>query len=90
MVEKTKVGVEIPPINIKELNIHIKGTSSLISNKFSETSKKQMLDKQQKKAKMAKEAKDPEKCFKESLYPMGKGKYGFPASGFKKAMVSDT
>lgn len=47
-----------------------------------------MLDKQMKRATKAKEAKDPEQDFLDSLYPMPDSMgYGFPALAFKAAMV---
>lgn len=66
----------------------IVGTSALITHKWSEKAKKAMLDKQMKKAAAPKEAKDPEKDYRDSLYilPDGTG-YGFPSVGFKAAMV---
>jgi len=79
--------IKVKALNKKRLKIRIKGTSPLICNKFSESQQKAILDKQMKKAKVGKEAKDPEKQYQESLYVMDDGRFGFPASGFKKAMV---
>jgi hypothetical protein len=47
-----------------------------------------MLDKQMKKATAGKEAKDPERDFRESLYVLEDGTYGFPIIGFKAAAVT--
>jgi hypothetical protein len=46
-----------------------------------------MLDKQMKKAKTAKEAKDPEADFRASLYEHPDGGYGFPCVAFKASAV---
>lgn len=73
--------------NIARLRVHVHGTSSLICHRWSEKAKKQMLDKQMKKASKAKEPKDPEGDFRESLYVTDEGGYGFPAVGFKAAVV---
>ena len=88
--EPTEQVVKIPPIDFGTAKITLIGDTPLITNKMSEKAKQQMLDKQMKKAKTAKEAKDPEACFKGSLYPIPgkKNKYGIPAGGIKQAAVS--
>jgi hypothetical protein len=82
--------IVIPEIAEGQVIIEVTGISSLICHNFGEKSKKQMLDKQLGKPRMKKAAKDPQQDFKDSLYPLPgkKGRFGFPASGFKKAMVS--
>lgn len=83
--------IEIPAINISEIEIVLIGDSSLICHRWSDKAKKEMRDKHMKKATSGKEAKDPDKLFKESLYVMPRGKptkYGFPAIAFKAAAVS--
>lgn len=47
-----------------------------------------MDEKQQKKAKKGREARDPVQEFKDSLYTMSKGRYGIPAAGIKNCAVS--
>lgn len=87
--------IQLPPLNIQRARITIAGDSPLICHKWSDKAKKQMLDKQMKKAKSAKESKDPEQDFWGSLYIL-KGtpadgvetmEFGFPAVGFKAAAV---
>jgi hypothetical protein len=59
-----------------------------IVNQFSKKAQQMMLDKQMKKAGTGKEAKDPLQQFEDSLYKFADGKRtGFPAVGFKAAMV---
>jgi len=81
--------VRVPAIDVRTMTIRLTGDTPLLCNKFSTKAKTQISDKQQKKAKQARAAKNPEECFRDSLYPMPgkKGKYGFPASGFKKSAV---
>lgn len=79
--------ITIPQPAIAKLRVHIHGTAPLICHRWSEKAKKQMLDKQMKKATKAKEAKDPERDFRDSLYVMEDGGYGFPAVAFKAAVV---
>lgn len=67
-------------------HVRIEGTAPLIVNRFSSKAKELMLGKQQGKASI-REAKNPEACFQESLYPLPGERYGFPATGFKASIV---
>lgn len=81
-------GVTIPAMKIQQIKIKVIGVSPLIVNNFSEKSKLQMLEKQMKKAAEGKKAKDPAELYKQSLYWFkDKKRTGFPAVGFKAAMV---
>lgn len=82
------VAIELPKLNLQKIHVHLIGDSPLITHRWSEKAKKEMLDKQMKKAKAAKEAKDPERDFRESLYDHPDGGYGFPVIGFKAAAVT--
>lgn len=77
----------LPKPSIAPVIVHVAGTSPLISHRWSDKAKKQMLDKQMKKASKAKEAKDPEKDYEESIYRLDSGAPGFPAVAFKAAAV---
>jgi hypothetical protein len=85
---------EAPPtlINIKRLgrvtySIPIIGVTPLITQRWSEKSRNQMLSKQQTKARAAKEAKDPEANFEAARYRLVDGADGMPATAFKAAIV---
>lgn len=77
------VAVIIPPINIQQVQVSIRGDSPLIVHKWSEKAKKEILDKQMKKAKAkGHDAKDPVADFIDSLYwlegePLEKTEAGF-------------
>lgn len=61
--------VIIPAINIQTAVIKVVGDSPLIMHKWSEKAKKEMLDKQMKKAKTkGHDAKDPVRDFIDSMY----------------------
>lgn len=77
----------VPAIEVGRLKVQIIGDSPLIVHRWSEKAKKQILDKQMKAAKAAKEAKNPEQDYEESLYKVAEGVYGFPAVAFKAAAV---
>lgn len=79
--------VVIPKINLQVAQITLVGDSSLICHNWDAKAVQEMLDKQTGKAKAAKEHKDPEKCFRASLYEHPEGGYGFPVVAFKSAAV---
>lgn len=94
--------ITLPPINIKSFRLRLVGDSPLIVHKWSEKAKREILDKQMKKAKQAKQAKDPVADFWGSMYilegedkidmsspevPAGV-KFGFPVVAFKAAAVN--
>jgi len=85
---KMKKQVSIEGIKEEFLQIKIEGTAPLIVHRFSEKAKRQILDKQLKKAKTGKEARDPKADYHGSIYYFEDNeKTGFPAVGFKAAMV---
>ena len=86
MAAATKI--ELPALQIERLGLTLVGDSPLIVHAWSEKAKKQMLDKQMKKASKGKEAKDPEADYEACFYRTESGAYGFPAIGVKAAMVS--
>jgi len=88
MAANSTTTVVLPPLQIETVNVTLIGDTPLIVHRWSEKAKKQMLDKQMKKATAGKEAKDPERDFRESLYVLEDGSYGFPIIGFKAAAVT--
>lgn len=80
--------IEVPNFARGRVKITLQGDSMLVCHKWSDKTKKMMLDKQTKKAKGGKEAKNPEQDFLDSLYHHPDGGYGFPVIAFKAAAVS--
>ncbi len=80
--------IVIPALDIRTLHVRLTGDASLIVHRFSEKSKKMMLDKQMGVATGGREFKDPQQDFEDSLYRLPGGKFGFPAIAFKSACVS--
>lgn len=68
--------------------IWIVGDTPLITHAWSEKARREMLEKQVKATKPGKVARDPQADFVNSLYEMGEGAYGFPATGVKKCILS--
>ena len=56
--------------------------------KFSDKARESITNKQQKKARGAKEARDPEQEFRDALYRLEDGSYGIPAAALKGTAVS--
>lgn len=79
--------IVIPKIAIRHLTLRLVGDAPLICHAWSAKAKQQMLDKQMKKAKAGREAKDPERDYQDSLYQHPDGGYGFPCVAFKAAAV---
>lgn len=89
--------IVLPVLDIRTIQIRIVGDSPLVSHRWSEKAKKQMLDKQMGVATAGKEHKDPQKDYEESMYviepappdqPFESGRFGFPTIAFKNAAVS--
>lgn len=86
--KQTETTIEIPKVEIAMVKFRVRGITPLIVSRFSEKAKQMMLEKQMKKASSGKEAKNPEEQYENSLYKFADGKRtGFPAVGFKAAMV---
>lgn len=62
------LAVDIKPLNLKTITLTVTGDSSLIVHKWSEKAKKEILDKQTKKASTGKEKKNPVRDYVNSLY----------------------
>lgn len=80
--------ITLPAMRVETINLMLVGDSPLIVHAWSEKAKKQMLDKQMKRATKGRDAKDPEADYQGCFYRFDDGAYGFPAIGVKAAMVS--
>nr|WP_321985326.1 hypothetical protein [uncultured Lichenicoccus sp.] len=87
-VTKEVATIQLPRLDVQLLHVRLVGDSPLICHAWSHKAKKQMLDRQMKKARAGKEAKVPEQDYEDSLYKLPEGRYGFPAVAFKSAAVS--
>lgn len=79
--------VSISRIGTETLVVPLIGTAPLIVHKFSEKSKRQMLDNMQGR-KSPKEAKNPEAEYEAACYKLDDERHGFPVIAFKAASVS--
>jgi hypothetical protein len=84
MAERT---IEIPEIRLGTIMVGIIGQTPLLTNRFGEKARQKIEDKQQKKAKGPKDARNPQEEFEDACHVISEGVYGFPAVGIKKALV---
>lgn len=84
--KKTEV-IEIKPIENQKVNVRVIGDTPLIMHAWSEKSKREMLEKQMKKAKTAaREAKNPIEDFIRSMYWLTPMPEEMTEEGFQKAI----
>lgn len=80
--------VEVKEFSINEVQIPIVGISPLIVHKFSQKSRIQIEEKQAGKAQNKKhDIRDPQADFEGAKHIASDGWEGFPAAGFKAAMI---
>lgn len=87
-LKKDNTSIEVPRIDVRMTEITLVGDTPLIVHAWSAKAKKEMLDKQMKRPKQAKTAKDPKKDFEDSLYKLPDGCFGFPSVAFKTAAAT--
>lgn len=80
--------VELKSIKLEVIKFKVVGDSPLIMHAWSEKAKREMLEKQMKKAKTAKPAKNPQEDYEQAFYRNEKGEPAFPTIAFKQAAVS--
>ena len=73
--------LSVPALRKECILVPIIGSSPLITHRFSEKAKRQMLDAMQGR-KAPKEPKDPVAEFEAAKYKLDDGRQGFPATGF--------
>ena len=90
--ETVKRAVTILAPNFKTVEIRIVGTAPLVMNAFPQKAREKIRKTQEAgglaKKDRAREAKDFEACYEASMHRGPNGEYGFPASAFRKAMIS--
>jgi hypothetical protein len=80
--------IALAPLKKRIVDITVIGDSPLITHRVSDKAKKQILDRQMKRASAGREARNPEQEFQDSLYLLPDGSYGLPAAAFKNAATS--
>lgn len=80
--------IELPRLDIQAMEVTLVGDTPLIVHAWSQKAKREMLDKQMKRPKGGKQAKDPKADFEASLYRLPDGGFGFPSVAFKSAAAT--
>ena len=81
--------IELKGLRFEHFEFPILGVTELIIHKWSEKAKREMLESQMGKVKEKKRApKDPKADYEGCFYYLDDGSYGFPAVGFKAAIVT--
>lgn len=78
--------IDLSAIEVGLMRVPILGTAPIITNRFSEKAKRQMLDKAQGR-KTPKQPKDPEAEYEAAFYRFEDGGFGIPVTAFKGATV---
>lgn len=84
----TEKTIALQPIQRETMRVRIIGDSPLLCHRFDEKARKEILEKQMKKAKQAKDVRDPENEFNNARYRLDDGRDGFPSAGIKKAIAN--
>lgn len=89
MAKSAKVSVEVVEFSLRQVTIPIVGVTPLIIHAWSEKSMKMIADKQAGKAQSKKhDIRNPDEEWKAARHMDASGKWeGYPAAGFKKAMI---
>lgn len=87
-MKKEETIINIPEIKIKEVELTIIGDTPLIMNSFSEKAKREILDKQMKKAKKGREAKNIWEEFINSLHWITEKPTEYTEETFNKAITN--
>jgi hypothetical protein len=86
---KTTEVISLPVLRQRKVVVKVIGATSLITHPFGQKALKSIEDKQAGKAKSGKhDIRDPEQEYHDSMYICEDGNYGFPAIGFKGAVVT--
>jgi hypothetical protein len=84
--------IKLPKLKFTPFHIWVVGDTPLITHAWSKKAKDEILQKQMRGsgrvAGKAKEAKNPQQEFVDSLYDLGDGTFGFPVTGVKKCFLS--
>lgn len=87
-MKNSKKEVKIEPIKIGEFKVKIIGLSPILMERMSDKIAQELKDRMEGKGKDKTKIKDFEGEVEEKIHRTSDGKVGFPAIGFKKALVA--
>lgn len=87
---ETAIPIVVPRLKLNILRVGVKGTTPLLMDRFPESVREQILEKQRGLTKGKKQLRDLDLEFNNALHRIDKENMGFPAQGFKSAMIEST
>jgi len=88
--KEKKLEIVVPKLNLGMLKVQLKGNTNLLIDQFPESVRKQILEKQEGKTKGKKQMRDMDLEYENAFHRLPNGDIGFPAQGFKSAMIEST
>jgi len=88
--KETKLEIVVPRLNLGVLRVKIKGTTPLLMDKFPDSVREEILEKQLGRTKGKKKIRDLDWEYDHAIHRISDKEIGFPAQGFKSAMIEST
>ena len=88
--QEQKLEIIVPRLNLGILKVQIKGNTPLLMDKFPESVREQILEKQTGRTQGRKQIRNMDLEYDNSFHKLPSGGIGFPAQGFKSAMIEST
>jgi len=89
-MKEKKIEIVVPKLNLGIVKVKIKGTSPLLMDKFPESVRQEILEKQEGKTQGKKKLRDLDLEFENAIHRISDKQLGFPAQGFRSAMIEST
>ena len=88
--EQGKLEIIVPKLNLGMIKITLEGKTPLLVDKFPESVRLQILEKQVGMTKGKKQLRNMDEEYENAFHKLPNGDVGFPAQGFKSAMIEST
>jgi hypothetical protein len=85
-----KLELVVPRLNLGILKVQLKGNTPLLMDRFPESIREQILEKQIGRTQGKKQIRNMDLEYENAFHKLPKGGIGFPAQGFKSAMIEST
>jgi hypothetical protein len=85
-----KLELVVPRLNLGILKVQLKGNTTLLMDRFPESIREQILEKQIGRTQGKKQIRNMDLEYENAFHKLPKGGIGFPAQGFKSAMIEST
>lgn len=88
--KELKLEIVVPTLNLGVLKVKVKGKTPLLIDRFPDDVRENILDKQIGLTKGKKQLRDMDAEYDKAFHRLSNGDLGFPAQGFKSAMIEST